>query len=99
MFLTVMAAIAAAMLLEGAEGDDAAWDRVKDRFAKLIDERVDAAFDRWLEKGKPSGDPPKAGDDPPKPADPPTPAPVVDPPTPARKAGILEVLGFGGRPS
>jgi hypothetical protein len=83
----------AALLLDGDGGggnDDEAGALKK--LGDLMDTRIDAAFERWLER-KPGGDPPAA--DPPKPAagDPPS-----DPPKPAaepiKAPGFFELL-FG----
>lgn len=94
MFRTI-ALLLGAMLLEGEGGDDdeKAWtERVAPRLGKLIDERIDAAFDRWLEKGKPAGE-----------GDPPTPPKVEPPaggnppppePTPSKAPSLMELV-FG----
>lgn len=95
MLIQAIGAIVAALLLEGdGGGGDGGNDEEHAiaRLSKLFDERIDAAFDRWLEKKDkptdptPTPTPTPAGDtpptppagDPPKPADEPKRSPLLD---------------------
>lgn len=90
--LRTIGILIAALLLDGDGGNDDAEAGALAKLSELMDKRIDAAFERWLER-KPGGDgdPPKPADDPPKPpadGDPPK------PPEPAKAPGIFELL-FG----
>jgi hypothetical protein len=93
--LRLIGILIAALLLDGDGGSDDGEAGALAKLSELMDKRIDAAFERWLEKGKTGsgdGDPPKPADgDPPKPAgdgEPPK------PPEPAKAPGFFELL-FG----
>ena len=94
--LRAIGILIAALLLDGdgGGGNDDAEAGALAKLSDLMDKRIDAAFERWLEKGKGGdGDPPKPTDDPPKPpADGDPPKPPAD--QPAKAPGIFELL-FG----
>ena len=94
--LRTIGILIAALLLDGDGGNDDAEAGALAKLSDLMDKRIDAAFERWLEKGKGGdGDPPKppADGDPPKPpADGDPPKPPAD--QPAKAPGIFELL-FG----